>query len=64
MTDRKPGEAMHEALEDRKKRRASLATRRSAQIAEKTAADLEAVRGEQARLRAEMYARREARNDG
>lgn len=63
MIDRKPLDSLHNALEDRKKARAGAAKRRAAEVAAKAREDLELIRGEQHRLRAEFYARREARND-
>lgn len=61
MTDRKPLDSLHNALEERKKARAGAAKRRAAEVAAKTREDLELIRGEQHRLRAEFYARREAK---
>lgn len=52
-----------EPLDARKQQRQNAAKRRAAEVAAKAAQDLEDVRSEQARLRAEFYARREARGE-
>lgn len=61
MTNKKPLELVTEELEERKKRRQFTAKRRAAEVAVKAAEELEDIRGEQHRLRAEFYARREAK---